>query len=80
MYQPEGTRLRFFGRVTVMPSSVVLRSRAMDFWSTSVTCVEALGRIRRAVLMDEACFEANVAEPPRLTVFGPPESVGCESP
>ena len=65
-----------FGTVTVTLSPDVVKSTAMDFWSTSVTCVDALGRISRADLRDDACRVPNVAFPPRSTVFGRPDSVG----
>lgn len=79
MYQPDSTRFRFFGTVTEIPVFVFVKSRAMDRWSTSVTWVDALGRISRAVLMDEVCAEVKSAEAPRAIVFGPPDSEGRES-
>lgn len=79
MYQPDCTRFRFFGTVTVISSPVTSKSTSIDFWSTSVTCVDALGRISRADVTDDPCRVPNVAFPPRATVFGPPDNVGRAS-
>src|SRR5688500_15690614 len=79
MYQPDGTRARFSGTVTVMPSGDFFRSSAIDRWSVSVTWVTALGRISFAEVIDGACRVVNVPVPPREMRFGPAVSSGRPS-
>ncbi|CAM5325277.1 hypothetical protein SALBM135S_07148 [Streptomyces alboniger] len=77
MYQPGGTSAASSrGTSTVTSPLPGVSRRAMERCSTSVVCVTALGRIRRAEAISSGRSVRNVARPSAASCSGPAPSTG----
>lgn len=76
MYQPGGTSVGSWGTSTVTERSALVSPSSIERCSTSVVCVTALGRIRRARAIRSGSAVAKVARPAASNASGPSPRTG----